>query len=265
MVISQAEISIHDKDRSTSNIVFEVLNYPQPRKDVFEADNQQRILINFGIKDKATQGLINAHQAFIQFLHEDSQFEIFYVAEPESTTSKTYKFDLNIGQKAKDFEHLSGRYTINLIVGDSTISNPFVWKIGTIKLTLPGKATNNAKKEMLSAYYEPKPEIHHIFRAQEKRPASIFSDTFTVLTLTPVLVLLITWAKLGVNISNFPFSLSAIIFHLSLLSIFSLFTLFWLKLNMFTTIKCLLASGLITYLSGHRVLSQLATERLDAK
>jgi hypothetical protein len=36
------------------------------------------------------------------------------------------------------------------------------------------------------------------------------SNAFTVLVLSPLLLLLVCWARLGVNVSNFPFSLSGL-------------------------------------------------------
>jgi len=55
-----------------------------------------------------------------------------------------------------------------------------------------------------------------MFREPERRPPAFVSNLFTGLCLAPVLLLLILWARLGVNISNFPLSLSAITFHLGL-------------------------------------------------
>lgn len=62
-----------------------------------------------------------------------------------------------------------------------------------------------------------------MFREPEKRPPAFVSNLFTGLCLAPVFLLLILWAKLGVNISNFPFSLSAVIFHLGLGSKYFIF------------------------------------------
>lgn len=264
VVVEKPEISIHDKDQ-TGTLKMIPLKYPEVHKDVLEADNTQKVLMKFSVKDKATNELISAHQVFVQFIHEDdTRREVFYVAEHEAGSSKAYKFDLNLAQRGKDFEHVSGKYTLNLIVGDSMIMNPFVWKIASIKLNFPNQAQEKIEKApWMTAFYSPKKEIHHIFRPQEKRPSSIVSDSFSILVLIPVVVLIALWGKLGVNISNFTLSLSAILFHTSLLSIFVLFTLFWLKMNMFTTIKCLLGTGVMTYLWGHRVLSQLARKRLE--
>lgn len=55
-----------------------------------------------------------------------------------------------------------------------------------------------------------------MFREPEKRPPVFVSNLFTGLCLAPVILLFILWAKLGINISNFPLSLSAIGFHVGL-------------------------------------------------
>lgn len=55
-----------------------------------------------------------------------------------------------------------------------------------------------------------------MFREPEKRPPVFVSNLFTGLCVSPVLLLLILWIKLDVNVARFPFSLSAIVFHLGL-------------------------------------------------
>lgn len=55
-----------------------------------------------------------------------------------------------------------------------------------------------------------------MFREPERRPPAFVSNLFSGLCLAPVLLLLILWARLGINISNFPLSFSAITFHLGL-------------------------------------------------
>lgn len=58
--------------------------------------------------------------------------------------------------------------------------------------------------------------LQHMFREPEVRPPLVVSNLFTGLCFAPVFLLLILWTKLGVNISNFPLSLSALVFHLGL-------------------------------------------------
>lgn len=112
----------------------------------------------------------------------------------------------------------------------------------------------------------PRPEIIHQFREPEKRPSRFVSDIFTALCAAPLLVLFILWSRIGVNVSNFSFSLSAIGFHLSFGAILGLFALFWLQLNMFETLRLLIPLSIVTFLLGNRFLRSLAAQKyVDTK
>jgi oligosaccharyltransferase complex subunit delta (ribophorin II) len=106
-------------------------------------------------------------------------------------------------------------------------------------------------------------EIKHMFREPEKRPPRFFSDLFTGLCLAPILILFMLWGRLGINASNFSFSLSALGFHGGLGAIFSLFLCFWLKLDMFQTIKYLIPLAIFTFLCGNKVLRFIANKRIE--
>lgn len=107
----------------------------------------------------------------------------------------------------------------------------------------------------------PRPEIVHQFRQPEKRPPRVVSDVFTALCAAPLFVLFILWAKLGVNVSNFPFNLSAIGFHLGLGGILALFAIFWYQLNMFETLRLLIPIAIVTFFFGNRLLRSIAVRR----
>lgn len=62
----------------------------------------------------------------------------------------------------------------------------------------------------------PLSEIRHQFRVAEPRPARAVSDVFALLCCAPLLLLLLLWARLRVNLSHFPFTPSALLFHLAL-------------------------------------------------
>jgi len=113
--------------------------------------------------------------------------------------------------------------------------------------------------------YEKLPEIKHLFREPEKRPSGVVSDLFTILCLAPILLLLVLWFKIGVNVSNFPFSIWAIGFHIGLAGIFWLYFVFWLQLNMFVTLKYLSIIGAITFFFGNRLLRAKAEQRNPSK
>lgn len=55
-----------------------------------------------------------------------------------------------------------------------------------------------------------------VCREPEKRPAAIVSNVFTILCIAPFVIMLLMWLKLGINVSNFPMSLSALGFHIGL-------------------------------------------------
>lgn len=49
--------------------------------------------MQFVVKDKNSKAPMPVHQSFIAFVHEESQREVIYVAEPDKT-SHLYTFDL---------------------------------------------------------------------------------------------------------------------------------------------------------------------------
>lgn len=253
--IENVEIGLIDRDQTTAAKTTKV-EFNKQLSTSLEADYHQKLIMKFTLKDKIAGDSMNAHQVFVQLENQNTKQQIVFVAEPD--TSGVYRFDLDVNGKAKEFDYASGRYDLILIVGDAVIANPFIWKISDIILTFPPHPNPPKSKENP---YAIKPEIKHMFREQEKTPPAVVSNTFCGLLVVPFLLLLILWGRMGVNISNFPLSLSALGFHLGLAAIFGLFTMFWLKWNMFTTLKYLLALGIVTFLSGHSLLSKLASNK----
>ncbi|XP_017875714.1 dolichyl-diphosphooligosaccharide--protein glycosyltransferase subunit 2 [Ceratina calcarata] len=267
VVVDHLEIGTADADQTTQPKLTRV-TFPEKLSQKIEADSQQKVVMRFLLKDGATKKPIRTHQAFVRLSSASASNgdkkgrEIIFVAEPDA--SYLYRFDMPVGPGAANFDYQSGDYNVELIVGDAVLSNPFQWTLATIALKFPeAPASDRADKGVLykSSVYTTKPEIKHMFREPEKRPPVYVSNLFTGLCLAPVLLLLVLWARLGVNISNFPFSLSAITFHLGLGSIFVLLGIFWLKLNMFVTLRCLFGLGIVTFLAGNKMLSQIAQKQ----
>ncbi|XP_041361484.1 dolichyl-diphosphooligosaccharide--protein glycosyltransferase subunit 2-like [Gigantopelta aegis] len=253
--IENVEIGVSDKDQTSAPRTTKLV-HPKKASNPVEADYHQKIIMKFQLRDKTTSELVTAHQAFVRLTNLQTKQEIIFVTE--SDEARTYKFDLDVGSSAKDFGHLSGKYSMELIVGDSVIENPFSWLLADVKLMFPEGAAS--EKEAHNQYAK-RPEIKHVFREEEKRPPSIISMTFTVLVLLPILILVIIWVKLGANISNFPMSLSAVGFHGCLAGIFLLYYCYWTNLNMFQTLRWLSILAIPTFLFGNRLLSALASKR----
>lgn len=254
--IENVEIGVADKDQTTAARTTKV-QYPGKASTVFEADYHQKIIVKFQLKDKADGTKMSAHQTFLKLTNQKTNQEIIFVADAASN-----KFDLDIGSSAGQFGHLSGKYSMELIIGDAVIENPFSWALGEVSLNFPEGQT--PKDKGLDRYAK-KPEIKHLFREPEKRPAAVVSTVFTFLVLSPVLILVLLWMKIGVNVSNFPMSLSAVGFHLCLAAIFGLYYLYWVELNMFQTVRYLGLLALPTFIFGNRLLSGIASKRKGEK
>jgi len=248
--IVDAELRVTDAENGGKGKVHE-LAFPKSAGKAIAANHKEHLSLSFTVQDSATKKAISVHQAFVSLTHVASGAEIHFVAE--AGVDKNYKFDLDLAASAADFNSKAGEYTVTVIVGDAVISNPVAWAAATININFP-----EVEDEKAAGPYDVKPEITHMFREPEPRPASIVSNAFTLICLSPFLLMLVLWAKLGANISNLPLSLPAIGFHLGLGAIFCLYAMFWLQLNMFQTVKYLVVLGVVTFLCGNSLLSTIA-------
>jgi len=255
IVVEDVEIAVGEKDRELAKA--SSLAYPNKLSSVIEADSHQKIVMTFNLKDLFSKELVTTHQTFIRLLHEESGQEIFFVAEPDSADH--YKFTLDVGATAKDsFNNLSGKYKMSLIIGDATMQVPINWLIGELSLTFSGEPKKSKRQERIT---EARPVIEHMFRVPEKRPSKVVSTAFTALVLSPLLVMFAMWAKVGVNLSNFSFSIPTLLFHVGLAGIFALYYLFWIQLDMFQTLKMLVVVGGLTFLGGNKMLADMAAAK----
>jgi oligosaccharyltransferase complex subunit delta (ribophorin II) len=264
ITVEDVEIGVADREQSGSGSNVHKIAPHSKLGAALEADVHQKVALKFSVKDKSTNQLTKVHQAFVIFTHLKSSQEIIFVAEADST--KVYKFDADLQKSVKDFDYLSGKYAVKIVLGDAVVNNAINWVLADITLKFPEHPSPVAERQVSvgDVSYEKKPEIAHLFRTPEKRPPQVVSDAFTGLVLLPLGLLLILWLRIGVNINNFPFSLFAVAFHLGLTAIFGLYLLFWLKLNMFQTLKYLTIIGSVTFFCGNRMLRAIA-EKQKAK
>jgi oligosaccharyltransferase complex subunit delta (ribophorin II) len=255
-----AEIGLADADQSTA-AKLKPIQPPATLATPLSADHHHKVLFKFALMDTADKSKMRVHQAFVRLVHVDTNDEIIFVAEADAS-SNVYQFDLDVAARSEDFGGRSGVYRMYLIVGDAVVANPINWHVGDLKLAFP---EGSASSESFGTGTGPKPEIRHMFREPEKRPPPSVSTVFTALCVAPVLIMLIGWLKIGVNISAFPWSLSALGFHAGLGAIFGLYYYFWLQLNMFTTVKYLFMVGVVTFLCGNGMLVAIADKRKKAE
>ncbi|MBA0617713.1 hypothetical protein Godav_027136 [Gossypium davidsonii] len=281
--IENAEIAVLDSDLGSIETQ-KKLDLAGQNAVSLSANHLQKLRVSF--KLTTPHGLaFKPHQALLKLRHESKVEHIFVVGN----SGKQFEIVLNFLGLVEKFFYLSGRYDIELAVGDAVMENSLLRAIGHIELDLPEppeKATR-PPPQPVDPYsrYGPKAEITHIFRAPEKRPPKELSLAFLGLTFLPLLGFLIGVSlactasfilsfnqkllRLGVNLKNFPSNTVpatfATLFHVSIGAVLSLYVLFWLKLDLFQTLKLLGFLGVILVLVGHRVLSHLAATSAKLK
>ncbi|MBA0821977.1 hypothetical protein Goarm_018800, partial [Gossypium armourianum] len=209
------------------------------------------------------------HQAFLKLRHESKVEHIFVVGN----SGKQFEIVLNFLGLVEKFFYLSGKYDMELTIGDAAMENSLLVAIGHIELDLP-EAPEKAPRpppQPVDPYsrYGPKAEITHIFRAPEKRPPQELSLAFLGLTILPLLGFLIGLLRLGVNLKNFPTkpipATFAVLFHVGIGAVLLLYVFFWVKLDLFQTLKLLGFLGVFLVFVGHRILSHLAAASAKLK
>uniref|UniRef100_A0A1E1WVG2 Dolichyl-diphosphooligosaccharide--protein glycosyltransferase subunit 2 n=1 Tax=Pectinophora gossypiella TaxID=13191 RepID=A0A1E1WVG2_PECGO len=256
--VSSVEVGLGDVDGTTSPKITTV-NYPNKLTDHLQADHLQKVSLKFSVRDKYNTPVL-VQQAFVRVASTKGDDETIFVAEPDN--SKAYKVELNVGNIAKHLNFASGAYSLTIYLGGSAVSNPIAWTIGNLHFNFGKDAYAVGEPVPASGVSRgPLPEIAHEFRSPEARPPRAVSDVFACACAAPLLLLLLLWAKLRVNLGHFPISLSALVFHLSLGGSLALYGVLWLKLSMFETVRYLLPLGLVTFLSGHRLLRRLVQDK----
>ncbi|XP_038871488.1 dolichyl-diphosphooligosaccharide--protein glycosyltransferase subunit 2 [Salvelinus namaycush] len=260
VAITNMDLSVVDKDQSIGTKTSRV-DYPFKAKGSFTADSHQNFAMTFQLVDVNTGVELTPHQTFVRLHNHKTGQEVVFVAEPDS--KNLYKFELDTAERKSEFDSMSGTYALHLIVGDATLENPILWNVADVVLKFLDEEAPAAIQS--KTLYMPKPDIQHLFREPEKKPPTVVSNAFTALVLSPFLLLLILWFKLGANISNFSFSPSAVLFHVGHACMLGLMYVYWTHLNMFQTLKYLAIIGSLTFLAGNRMLAQKAVKRIASK
>uniref|UniRef100_A0A8C2EC58 Dolichyl-diphosphooligosaccharide--protein glycosyltransferase subunit 2 n=1 Tax=Cyprinus carpio TaxID=7962 RepID=A0A8C2EC58_CYPCA len=238
--INNMDLSVVDKDQSIGPKTTRV-EYPAKAKASFMADSHQIFAMTFQLVDETTGVELTPHQTFVRLHNQKTGQEVVFVAEPDS--KNLYKFELDTTERKTEFDSISGTYALYLMVGDATLENPILWNV--------------AKNINITTC----PVLSHLFILPEKKPPTVVSNEFTALVLSPFLLLLILWFKLGANISNFTLSPSTVLFHIGHAAMLGLMYVYWTHLNMFQTLKYLAIIGSFTFLAGNRMLAQKAVKR----
>jgi len=249
------QLGVADRDQTAPKLTR--LEDNQKLKDKLDADPQSKLTLKFSIKEKSKGNLIEVHQAFVKFTETKSGREIIFLAQ--AGLSKQYTAEIDFGSNAKNFQYKSGLYNVDLVVSDPLVDNRVSWTLAELKLQF--SESEPVASVDKSSLYSKRPEIKHMFRPAEQTPSKVVSTVFTVLCVVPLGLLVFLWLGIGFNFSKFSFSLSGVVFHLTLLAIFGLFYCYWIKLNMFQTMRYLAVLGVVAFISGNKLLKNLALNK----
>ncbi|KAI7995750.1 Dolichyl-diphosphooligosaccharide--protein glycosyltransferase subunit 2 [Camellia lanceoleosa] len=238
--VDNAEIAVLDSDIGSIESQKKLDLAGEPAL-ALSANHLQKLRLSFQLTTPLGHSF-KPHQAFLKLRHETKVEHIFV-----------------LGNSGKQFE--------------ITLENSYLRELGHIELDLPEppeKATR-PPPQAVDPYlrYGPKAEITHIFRSPEKRPPQELSLAFLALVFLPFLGFLVGLLRLGMNLKNFPTATVsttfAILFHLGIAAVLSLYVLFWLKLDLFTSLKALSFLGIFLMFVGHKTLSHLASTSAKLK
>ncbi|XP_015698304.1 dolichyl-diphosphooligosaccharide--protein glycosyltransferase subunit 2 [Oryza brachyantha] len=265
--VDKAEIGLSDNDAGTVESV-QKIDLQKDTSVSLSANYLQKLRLSFQLSTPLGN-TFKPHQVFLKLKHESKVEHLFVV--PGS--ARQFKIVLDFLGLVEKLYYLSGRYDLELAVGDAAMENSFIQALGHLELDLP-EAPEKATKPPAHAVdpfskFGPKEEISHIFRAPEKRPPKELSLAFTGLTLLPFVGFLIGLMRLGVNLKNFPSlpapAAFASLFHAGIGAVLLLYALFWVKLDLFTTLKYLSFIGVFLVFVGHRALSYLSSTSTKQK
>uniref|UniRef100_A0A6N2KP07 Dolichyl-diphosphooligosaccharide--protein glycosyltransferase subunit 2 n=1 Tax=Salix viminalis TaxID=40686 RepID=A0A6N2KP07_SALVM len=258
--VDSVEIAVRDSDLGSTET--KKIDLTGENTVSLSANHLQKLRLSFQLSTSLGHAF-KPHQAILKLTHESKVEHSFVVG----SSGKHFEINLDFLGLVEKFFYLSGKYNVQLTVGDAVMENSFLKAIGHLDLDLPEPPEKAAQPppQLLDQKlrYGPKAEITHIFRVPEKLPPKELSHAFLGLTLLPLLGFLIGLLHLGVNLKNFPSSsvpaMFAVLFHLGIAAVLLLYALFWLKWDLFKTLKALCFLGAFLMFVGHRILSHLAS------
>lgn len=216
---------------------------------------------------------LKPQQVFLAIQHI-STGAVAYAVGKASKKDASYVITAPASSVLTQIGNQGGEYSVTLLIGDVSVSNPVSWVLGELELVLDANTQTGTPGTVRTSRLQPvsnqEPVIQHMFRPAEKRPPATVSLAFSGLTLVPLLgVVFYSTVVLGINFKAWPkdgtTSIAALGFHGLTAAFLVVYLLFWTQWNLAETLPVVLALGLALALVGHKALSGLATERFTSK
>lgn len=252
-------------------------SYPGSVSQPIAVSALQYLTVSFRVKNQVSGKPIKVHQAFVRLTHSESG-QTAGVYSTKSVKNGQYSLTVDLNSQSSSFYGLSGKYQLEIVVGDPFIANAITWNVATLDVTFPGQGASNQgarpKQGRVPTTLESKisgsnrggrPDIEHQFRKPDRRPLGIVSLVFALLVLSPGLILLVGIPLAGVNFDNYPKggtgALMATGFHVCLGLILALLLLYWFALNIVQMLGYLFVLSFPTIFFGLKTLQAVYLNR----
>ncbi|CAG8498870.1 6399_t:CDS:2, partial [Cetraspora pellucida] len=233
---------------------YESIPYPSSFDKPIQLTTGDDFKMVFVINDKQTQKGVQPHQAFLTLTSEKSGNQIPIIVRVRE--SGKAKVELDMKSAPNELLSSPGNYSLDLIIGTFSHKDPLKYHIGTLDVDVPVMPSGPSP-----VVYGPKPEIHHIFRPDEKLPPIWLSYSFVVIVVMPWLFLIGSWTYIGVNVSLLAkepkSALMSLLFLSSILAIEVVFYNYWTHLNIFQTLSLLTVLSIVAFITGQKALSDV--------
>ncbi|KAI9341802.1 Dolichyl-diphosphooligosaccharide--protein glycosyltransferase subunit Swp1 [Zopfochytrium polystomum] len=258
--IDQVAVKITQKDGSKKTSASATFPSPMAKELSLAPTDALTIALQISAKSSDNDDLPLAQQVVLAL--SGASTEATAVIEAGSNGRYELVLDLARIGTLDSVKNNPGTYEATVYVSGGNFGTPVAYRIATVTVT--GSSDNAAAS--VDKTYAPKPEIHHVFRPDEKMPPVALSQLFSLLVLAPWGLLAILWLSIGVNVSNLFASASNFFwgtsFIVSLAATLGLYYVYWLQLNMFQFLGYGTVLWFVTAAIGWRALVARAAFRL---
>ncbi|KAJ2883666.1 proteasome regulatory particle base subunit [Coemansia aciculifera] len=244
------DVSIKVVDRDGSMLFDKKLSYPKTFSQTPKVKSSTPLSISFKAETAGSQEqLKQLDQALVSFQHTTTGHEVGLAAK--ASKSGEFKMEMTRAQFRKHFDLAPGTYNVALVLGShSDEDGGVLYKLGNVHMEGSSK---NGGKAAKSVVYGAREEIQHQFGSPQRMPNAAVSLAFSGVVVAPLVLLLVVWARLGVNVAGVQWE--GVVFLGAVAAYVGLAVSYWVGVKLFPTLAYALALALPTFVSGRYALS----------
>ncbi|KAK1834861.1 Dolichyl-diphosphooligosaccharide--protein glycosyltransferase subunit 2 [Podospora conica] len=203
------------------------------------------------------------HQLFVVLKDKDSGLE----APFPLMTKESGKAVVQITQKDIPVQLLVATKPLEASIVIGSFGSAQAYNSRVFEVQIKTDPTAPAPSYEKPVRYGPKPEIHHIFRADPQSPPKIISLFFAAAVIATVPALFLAWLMLGANVNHLSKALSAAplshaSFFGSIVAMEFVFFMYYTSWNLFQMLPVAGIVSVVTILSGTKALGEVQSRRL---